>query len=163
MGARGGTRRVFAVTRLPGDNRDKTEKAKAMTQRRLNEGVVEQCPIRDILDRIGDRWTLLTLWALSDGTLRFTAIKREIPDISQRMLAQTLRRLEQDGFVSRLVHPTVPPRVDYTLTALGRSFLGQLNGLVQWADDNHDAVRAARRAYVPPTTETVPWPERNVA
>lgn len=134
-----------------------------MTQRRLIEGVIEQCPIRDILDRIGDRWTLLTLWALSEGTLRFTAIKREIPDISQRMLAQTLRRLEQDGFVSRKVYPTVPPRVEYALTALGRSFLAQLEGLVNWADENHDAVRAARQAYIPPATEAVPWPERRVA
>ena len=74
-----------------------------MTQRRLVEGVMENCPIRDILDRIGDRWTLLTLWVLADGTFRFTAIQRQIPDISQRMLAQTLRRLEQDGFVSRKV------------------------------------------------------------
>jgi DNA-binding HxlR family transcriptional regulator len=134
-----------------------------MTQRKLVEGLTEKCPIRDILDRIGDRWTLLTLWALSGGTLRFTAIKREIPDISQRMLAQTLRRLEQDGLVSRTVHATVPPRVDYTLTALGHSFLGQLNGLVKWADENHDAVRAARRAYVPPAAQPVSWPVRRVA
>ncbi len=134
-----------------------------MTQRSMVDGVIEPCPIRDILDRIGDRWTLLTLWALSGGTLRFTAIKREIPDISQRMLAQTLRRLEQDGFVSRTVHPTVPPRVDYTLTALGDFFLGQLNSLVRWADDNHEAVRAARRAYVPPAAEPVSWSARRVA
>jgi DNA-binding HxlR family transcriptional regulator len=134
-----------------------------MTQRRLVEGVIEKCPIRDILDRIGDRWTLLTLWVLADGTFRFTAIKREIPDISQRMLAQTLRRLEQDGFVSRKVYPTVPPRVDYALTALGRSFLAQLEGLVNWADDNHDAVRAARQAYVAPAVDGVPWPEQRVA
>jgi DNA-binding HxlR family transcriptional regulator len=134
-----------------------------MTQRRLIEGLTEKCPIRDILDRIGDRWSLLVLLSLSSGTLRFTAIKREIPDISQRMLAQTLRRLEQDGFVSRMVHPTIPPRVDYTLTALGRSFFNQLESLVRWADENHEAVRAARRAYVPPAAENVPWPERRVA
>jgi DNA-binding HxlR family transcriptional regulator len=134
-----------------------------MTQRRLTEGLMEPCPIRDILDRIGDRWSLLTLWALSGGTLRFTAIKREIPDISQRMLAQTLRRLEQDGFVSREVHPTVPPRVDYTLTPLGRSFLVQLDGLVKWADENHEAVREARRAYVPPETGYQGWGDRSAA
>lgn len=118
---------------------------------------MEPCPIRDILDRIGDRWSLLVLWSLAPGTLRFTAIKREIGDISQRMLAQTLRRLEQDGFVSRTLHPTVPPRVDYTLTSLGLSFLVQLEALVAWADANHDAVRAARAAYVPPAANTDSW------
>ena len=120
-----------------------------MTKRR-SENPNEPCPIRDILDKIGDRWSLLVLWSLSDSTLRFTAIKREIGDISQRMLAQTLRGLERDGFISRKVYPTIPPRVDYTLTPLGRSFLKQLQALVDWADDHHDAVRAARKAYRPP-------------
>jgi DNA-binding HxlR family transcriptional regulator len=71
-------------------------------------------------------------------------------DISQRMLAQTLRRLEQDGLVSRTVYPTSPPRVDYALTPLGASFLQPLNGLVAWADAHHGEVRAARQSYVPP-------------
>lgn len=121
-----------------------------MTKRRLVDGVIEACPIRDILDRIGDRWSLLVLWSLSLGTLRFTALKREIGDISQRMLSQTLRRLEQDGFISRRVHPTIPPRVDYTLTPLGRSFLKPLDKLIQWADDHHATIRDARATYVPP-------------
>ena len=118
-----------------------------MTQRKLVDGVLEPCPIRDILDRIGDQWTMLVLWSLADGTLRFTEIKRRIGDISQRMLAQTLRRLEQDGIVARTVFPVVPPRVDYELTPLGRSLLGPLNSLVDWADTNHDEIRAARTAY----------------
>lgn len=123
-----------------------------MTKRRSESGVIEKCPIRDILDGIGDRWSLLVLWSLSEGTLRFTALRREIGDISQRMLAQTLRGLERDGFISRKVYPTIPPRVDYALTPLGRSFLKQLQSLVDWADDHHDAVRAARKAYKPPAT-----------
>jgi DNA-binding HxlR family transcriptional regulator len=123
-----------------------------MSRRLLEAGQTENCPIRDILDRIGDRWSLLVLWTLSDGTLRFTALKRRIGDISQRMLAQTLRRLEQDGFISREVYPTIPPRVEYALTDLGRSFLAQLEGLIEWADNHHEAVRAARRAYVPPVS-----------
>lgn len=119
----------------------------AMTNRDLTAD--EPCPIRDVLDRIGDRWTLLVLQSLAPGTQRFTALKRSIGDISQRMLAQTLRRLEQDGLISRTVHPTTPPRVDYALTDLGRSLLQPLDVLVDWAEAHHDAIRAARRAYVP--------------
>ncbi|HLP02392.1 MAG TPA: helix-turn-helix domain-containing protein [Opitutaceae bacterium] len=109
-----------------------------------------RCPVRDVLDCIGDRWSLLALGTLSEGTLRFTEMKRAIGDISQRMLAQTLRGLERDGYVTRKVHPTVPPKVEYTLTPLGRSLLKKLEPLVEWADANHDRVRAARKAYVPP-------------
>lgn len=111
----------------------------------------ERCPIRDVLDRMGDRWSMLILFTLGEqGTLRFTALKAEISDISQRMLAQTLRRLEQDGLVSRTVYPTIPPRVDYALTTLGSSFLVPMNGLVRWAKANHKKVHRARAAYVPP-------------
>lgn len=108
-----------------------------MTKRRLDDGAIEPCPIRDILDRIGD--------------------------ISQRMLAQTLRRLDQDGFVLRTVYPTMPPRVDYALTPLGRSFLVQLEALIAWADANHAAVRAAREAYVPPAASPGSWPAGRMA
>jgi DNA-binding HxlR family transcriptional regulator len=114
----------------------------------------EQCPIRDVLDRIGDRWSMLVLCTLAEhGTLRFTALKSRIEDISQRMLAQTLRRLEQDGLLSRKVHPTIPPRVDYALTTLGASLLEPIRELVRWAKLNHRRVRAARRAYVPPARQ----------
>lgn len=118
--------------------------------RRYVEGALEPCPIRDILDRIGDRWSLLVLWSLIDGSRRFTELRRDIGDISQRMLAQTVRRLEQDGLVSRTVTPSVPQRVDYALTPLGRSFIEPLNVLIEWADAHHDSIRAARAAYVPP-------------
>lgn len=108
------------------------------------------CPIRDVLDRLGDRWSLLVIHELEGGTLRFTELRKRIGDVSQRMLAQTLRRLEQDGLVSREVFPSVPPRVEYTLTPLGHSLLLPLGSMIQWALDNHDAVRAARAAYVAP-------------
>jgi DNA-binding HxlR family transcriptional regulator len=114
----------------------------------------EHCPIRDVLDRLGDRWSLLVLLRLqTEGTLRFTALKALIPDVSQRMLAKTLRHLEEDGLVSRSVHPTRPPRVDYSLTPLGVSFFQPLQGLLKWASENHRHVRAARAAYVAPVMQ----------
>ncbi|MBI5425010.1 MAG: helix-turn-helix transcriptional regulator [Opitutae bacterium] len=117
-------------------------------------GREERCPVRDVLDCIGDRWSLLTLSALEGGTLRFTELKRAIGDISQRMLAQTLRTLERDGYVTREVFPTIPPRVEYTLTELGESLLARVKPLVRWATENHARVRKARKAYVPPAAVT---------
>lgn len=111
----------------------------------------ERCPIRSVLERLGDRWSMLVLSVLHEqGSLRFSVLKREIGDISQRMLAQTLRRLEQDGLVSRTAHATVPPRVDYELTPLGQSFLQPMGELLAWAERNQQRVQAARLAYVPP-------------
>jgi DNA-binding HxlR family transcriptional regulator len=147
---RGPQEGIFASPGYAAVTLAKRKEENSMAKRRMKSDEAEKCPIRDVLDRIGDRWSLLLLLTLAPGTRRFTALKREIGDISQRMLAQTLRRLEQDGFVSRAVHPTVPPRVDYTLTPLGRSFLVPMKALIAWADENHDNVRAARRAYVPP-------------
>lgn len=121
-----------------------------MTRRSVDSGELEPCPIRDVLDRIGDRWSLLVLWSLMDGSLRFSELHRAIGDISQRMLSQTVRRLEQDGFISRKVTPSVPQRVDYALTPLGGSFLKPMNGLIDWADAHRKAIRAARARYVPP-------------
>ena len=126
-----------------------------MSKRYCPVDMNEPCPIRAILDRIGDRWSMLIFWSLANGSLRFTELKRKIDDISQRMLAKTLRRLEQDGFVLRTVTPTVPPRVDYELTELGRSFLSPLGALVDWAEENHKAINAARSAYVAPQTSWV--------
>lgn len=107
----------------------------------------QPCPIRDILDRIGDQWSLLVLETLAAGTRRFNELLREIGDISKQMLARTLRRLEQDGFVRRTIFAEVPLRVEYALTDLGRSFLDPLRLLVQWADANHRSVVLARREY----------------
>lgn len=118
----------------------------------LTAADAEKCPVRDVLDRIGDRWSLLVLLTLERGTLRFTALQRAVGDISQRMLAQTLRMLEQDGLISRRVYPTIPPKVEYTLTKLGTSLLERIEPLVDWAGANHAKVKAARKAYRPPET-----------
>jgi len=111
---------------------------------RSKASYADRCPIRDVLDRIGDRWSLLVLTELEKGTLRFSVLRRSIDDISQRMLAQTLRHLEEDGLISRTVHPTVPPQVEYSLTDLGSSLLEPVGALVDWAGRNHESIRAAR-------------------
>jgi len=118
-----------------------------MAMRKAVEGDWTRCPIRDVLDRIGDRWSLLVLTSLQSGTLRFSELRRAVGDISQRMLSQTVRRLEQDGLVSRRVFPTVPPRVDYSLTPLGLSLLVPVESLVEWAQENRSAIHAAREAF----------------
>jgi DNA-binding HxlR family transcriptional regulator len=118
-----------------------------MTMHKQTSESATLCPIRDVLDRLGDRWTLLVLMELRHGTLRFSALKRQITDISQRMLAQTLRQLEYDGLVSRKLYPTIPPKVEYSLTELGLSMLKPVGGLIEWAGENHHAVRAARARY----------------
>ncbi|WEH12981.1 helix-turn-helix domain-containing protein [Streptomyces sp. VNUA24] len=111
------------------------------------------CVVRDILNRVGDQWTLLVVTTLADGTKRFSDLSREIGDVSKQMLARTLRRLEQDGLVRRTVFPEVPPRVEYTLTELGRSFLQPVVALVEWADSHHAAITAARDEYQGRTLE----------
>jgi len=103
-----------------------------------------RCPVRRLLDHVGDRWSMLLLAALAGGPRRFSALARAVPDISKRMLTQTLRTLETDGLVHRDVQPTVPPSVTYSLTPLGVSFAGPLLGLVEWAEANFGAVVAAR-------------------
>lgn len=107
----------------------------------------QPCPIRDVLDRIGDQWSLLVLGALEGGTLRFNELMRRIDDISKQMLSRTLKRLVQDGFVRRTLYPEVPPRVEYELTDLGRSFLDPMRALIAWADANHRSVVEARRLH----------------
>jgi DNA-binding HxlR family transcriptional regulator len=124
-----------------------------MTLHKPKGRLAELCPIRDVLDRVSDRWSVLVMHELHEGTLRFGELKVRIEDISQRMLAQTLRRLEEDGLVARKVFPTIPPRVDYTLTKLGHSLLIPVQGMMQWAAKNQTAVRAARRAYKPPPAQ----------
>ncbi|MBX5133214.1 helix-turn-helix transcriptional regulator [Rhizobium lentis] len=102
------------------------------------------CPIRGVLDRIGDQWSLLTLEALEHEKKRFNELLREIGDVSKQMLSKTLRHLEQDGFISRTVYPEVPPRVEYELTEMGRSFLIPMKVLIGWADRNHSEILRAR-------------------
>lgn len=107
-----------------------------------------QCPVRDVLDRIGDKWSTLVLVTLANGSPhRFSALQRAIPDISKRMLTQTLSDLERDGLIARTVFPTKPPSVEYCLTPLGETILEPLTVLVQWADRSYAAIKKARLAY----------------
>lgn len=106
-----------------------------------------QCPVRDVLDRIGDKWSTLVVATLANGPHRFSAVQRAIPDISKRMLTQTFRDLERDGLITRTVFPTRPPSVEYRLTLLGETILEPLNVLVQWANRNQAAIKNARLAY----------------
>ena len=114
---------------------------------RLDPALTAACPIRDVLDRIGDKWSVLIVVQLKDGPVRFGALRRQIGDISQRMLTETLRHLQRDGYISRHVYPTVPPSVEYALTDLGRSLLLPLDQLVEWSAQNHEVVKAARKEF----------------
>lgn len=106
-----------------------------------------RCPSRQLLDRIGDKWTVLVIVVLTPGPLRYGDLARAIEGVSQKMLTQTLRHLERDGLVTRTVHATVPVRVDYELTDLGRSLTGPLAVLTAWATDHLPAIEQAREAY----------------
>lgn len=117
-----------------------------------NRGPCEGIPderiesIRRVLDRIGDKWSLLVIGVLATGPLRYTDLNRQVPGISQRMLTLTLRQLQNDGLVARSAHAEVPPRVEYALTPLGSGLLDSVTNLVQWASDHHAAIRQHRTA-----------------
>ena len=103
--------------------------------------------ISEMLSRIGDKWTLLIVRELGQGALRFSALKRRLGSISQKMLTATLRKLERDGMVSRTVRPATPPQVEYALTAMGRELAGPIAALAEWTITHADAIDAARQAY----------------
>ncbi|MCT2586478.1 helix-turn-helix transcriptional regulator [Actinophytocola sp. S1-96] len=105
------------------------------------------CFARQIMDRVGDKWSIAIVHTLGRDTLRFTELKRAIDGISQRMLTATLRGLERDGLVERTVHPVVPPRVDYRLTELGLTLLGTVCELANWAVNHADEIAGARADY----------------
>jgi DNA-binding HxlR family transcriptional regulator len=105
------------------------------------------CPVRDVLDQIGDKWTSLILLTLATAPQRFSQLHRWIPDISKRMLTQSLRNLERDGLITRQVFPTKPPSVEYRLSPMGHSILVPLRSLVEWAEGHHAAIRHARRDF----------------
>lgn len=107
----------------------------------------QPCVVRDVLDRVGDRWSLLVLAHLSEVPHRFNALHRAVGDISKQVLSRTLRRLEEDGFVSRTVLGTTPPQVEYALTAMGRSFLAPLKALVGWAETHHRSIVESRARF----------------
>ncbi len=128
-----------------------------MTLRRKQEGtsvlpsnlhVPEDCrAVSEVLSRVGDKWTILVVSELGNGPKRFNEIRRALGSISQRMLTLTLRGLERDGLVTRTVFPTIPPRVDYELTKLGRSLLEPVSGIGLWARQNRTAIQEARLRF----------------
>jgi DNA-binding HxlR family transcriptional regulator len=106
------------------------------------------CPFtREVLTRVGDKWSILLIVLLGDGAKRFNELKRMVRGISQRMLTHTLRGLERDGLVLRTVFPTVPPRVEYALTSLGKTLLKTVTELANWAGDNRGAIERARAEF----------------
>ncbi len=107
----------------------------------------DDCPVREILDRVGDKWSVLVIVLLGQRTHRFNELHRTIEGISQRMLTLTLRALERDGLVNRTIYATVPPRVDYALTDLGRTLLVPLEALNAWAVAHRDDIQVAREAH----------------
>jgi DNA-binding HxlR family transcriptional regulator len=130
-----------------------TRTAAPLLNRPGAQGVTDSCnspeatEIRQILNRVGDKWSILVIAMLDQGTRRFTELRRDIEGISQRMLALTLRQLERDGLVVRTVYPVVPPKVEYALTDLGSTLLESVRGLVSWATEHRGQVVAARVAY----------------
>ncbi|MBU1330965.1 MAG: helix-turn-helix transcriptional regulator [Gammaproteobacteria bacterium] len=130
------------MTRLPSDNPVTAREILAgrLQAWRASDFGISQCPVRSVLDRLGDKWTTLILIALAQQPQRFSALCRAVPDISKRMLTQTLRDLERDGLITRQVFPTKPPSVEYDLTPLGESLLGPLTVLIAWAESNQAAI-----------------------
>lgn len=106
-----------------------------------------KCPTRQVLDRIADKWTVLIIRRLSEGTLRFAQLRRSVDGISQKVLTNTLRGLERDGIVTRRIYASVPPRVEYSLTDLGRSLSNLVEGICGWAEANIEKVQDARVVY----------------
>jgi DNA-binding HxlR family transcriptional regulator len=128
-----------------------------MTRRRAQEGTPvlprnlhepEDCrAVSEVLSRVGDKWSVLVVWTLGGGSKRFNELRKALGSISQRMLTLTLRALERDGLVTRTVFPTIPPRVDYELTELGRSLLDPVSELGTWARKNRPAIQDARHRF----------------
>lgn len=110
-----------------------------------DEIFVRDCPIRNILSRISDKWSILVIFTLEQtAVMRFGELQRAIPDISQKMLTVTLRTLEQDGIVNRRAYAQIPPKVEYSLTSRGQSLLPRLNALIDWAKEQMDAIMEDR-------------------
>jgi DNA-binding HxlR family transcriptional regulator len=105
------------------------------------------CPTRQVINRIGDRWSLLVLYALDGRTLRFQELRRAVDGVSQKMLTQTLRVLERDGLVSRTIYASVPPKVEYCLTPLGASLSARIAAIRSWAYEHMDDIEAARAGF----------------
>ncbi|MFN8448298.1 MAG: helix-turn-helix domain-containing protein [Anaerolineae bacterium] len=117
------------------------------TDIRFADAYASDCPSRQVLDRIGDKWTTLVILLLEDGAKRFSELQRIINGISAKMLAQTLRSLERDGLVTRTIYPEIPPRVEYTLTPLGETLCAPIAAILQWSEAHFDEVSAAQALY----------------
>lgn len=120
-----------------------------MDRTTVEDAMFPHCPIRNILARICDKWSLVVIYTLNNAgqePVRFKQLQRQIPDISQKMLTTTLRTLEEDGYISRTVYPEVPPRVEYTLTERTKSLLPHINALIDWAAENLDAIILDRKS-----------------
>ena len=127
---------------------ERNENQLLMDRTTIVDTMFPDCPIRNILARLCDKWSLLVIYTLDRAgraTMRFKELQRGIPDISQKMLTVTLRTLEDDGYVTRTVYPEVPPRVEYALTARTRSLLPHVNALIEWAMENKDAIMKDRK------------------
>ena len=122
-----------------------------MNRTTIESALFPDCPIRNILARIGDKWSLLVIYTLDKSeneSVRFKELQRKIPDISQKMLTVTLRTLEEDGYVTRTVYPEVPPRVEYTWTDRAKSLLPHVDSLIGWALENAGAIMKDRKEAV---------------
>ena len=120
-----------------------------MNTNEVKDALFPNCPIRNILSRIGDKWSMLVLYTLeTDEAKRFKELQRNIPDIAQKMLTATLRMLEADGLVKREAFAEVPPRVEYSLSDKGKTLLPHINALLSWATDNMDDIYESRRHYL---------------
>lgn len=119
-----------------------------MKEKIINFEADGYCPVRNIIARLGDKWSILVLTTLKvNGKLRFSEIQRSIGDVSQRMLTVTLRHMETDGLIGREVHAEIPPRVEYELTELGESLFPHLQALVDWAQENMDVIMTSRNNF----------------
>ena len=120
-----------------------------MNRSEIRDALYPNCPIRNVLSRVGDKWSMLVLFTLeSNDNQRFKELQRNIPDISQKMLTATLKMLEADGLIRREVFPEVQPRVEYSLTKKGKSLLPLIDNLLSWASENMEDIIESRRKYL---------------
>lgn len=120
-----------------------------MNRNEVRDALYPDCPIRNVLSRVGDKWSMLVLFTLeNNNSQRFKELQRNIPDISQKMLTATLKTLEGDGLVSREAFPEIPPRVEYSLTEKGQSLIPLINNLISWASENMEDIIESRKQYL---------------
>ena len=120
-----------------------------MNRNEVRDAIYPNCPIRNVLSRVGDKWSMLVLFTLENNdSQRFKELQRNIPDISQKMLTATLKMLEGDGLIHREVFPEIPPRVEYSLTEKGKSLLPLIDNLLSWASENMEDIIESRKQYL---------------